>query len=85
LGAFYLRLTAKDADIYTYLEPLLNDYRKVRIRGVDGGYTITHVDEIVDSLLHDTSCFDVALPRIIARSHLVDAGKLSGKLLLSFS
>lgn len=33
LGAFYLRLTGKSKEIYQYLEPLLNDYRKLRVRG----------------------------------------------------
>jgi hypothetical protein len=33
LGAFYLRLTGKSKEIYQYLEPLLNDYRKLRARG----------------------------------------------------
>ncbi len=30
LGAFYMRLTGKPVETYQYLEPLLNDYRKVR-------------------------------------------------------
>ena len=30
LGAFYLRLTGSAKDIYQYLEPLYNDYRKIR-------------------------------------------------------
>jgi pre-mRNA-splicing factor 38A len=33
LGAFYLRLVGKAKEIYQYLEPLLNDYRKLRMRG----------------------------------------------------
>jgi pre-mRNA-splicing factor 38A len=37
LGAFYLRLTGKSKEIYQYLEPLLNDYRKLRVRA--GGNT----------------------------------------------
>jgi len=32
LGAFYLRLTGSAMDIYNYLEPLYNDYRKLRRR-----------------------------------------------------
>ena len=31
LGAFYMRMVAKPLDVYQYLEPLLNDYRKLRI------------------------------------------------------
>ncbi|OMP07421.1 Pre-mRNA-splicing factor 38 [Corchorus olitorius] len=68
LGAFYLRLTGIDTDIYRYLEPLYNDYRKVRRRSPDGKYSLTHVDEIIDELLTtDYSC-DIALPRI-KKSH----------------
>lgn len=36
LGAFYLRLTGTDVDVYRYLEPLYNDYRKVRQKLSDG-------------------------------------------------
>lgn len=47
-GAFYLRLVGRALDIYQYLEPLLNDYRKIRERCLDGKYRITHVDEVCD-------------------------------------
>lgn len=30
LGTFYLRLTGTSLDCYKYLEPLLNDFRKIR-------------------------------------------------------
>lgn len=36
LGAFYLRLTGSDVDVYRYLEPLYNDYRKLRQKVTDG-------------------------------------------------
>lgn len=36
LGAFYLRLTGTDIDVYRYLEPLYNDYRKLRQKLTDG-------------------------------------------------
>eukprot|EP00960_Hanusia_phi_P008098 231986-Hanusia_phi.AAC.1 len=54
LGAFYLRLTGRTLDIYQYLEPLLNDYRKLRYGcGVgdddgdktDGGDSVDYVDD----------------------------------------
>ena len=32
LGAFYMRLVGKPLDVYQYLEPLYNDYRRVRRR-----------------------------------------------------
>ncbi|KAL5701019.1 hypothetical protein ACHQM5_026401 [Ranunculus cassubicifolius] len=70
LGAFYLRLTGTDTDIYQYLEPLYNDYRKLRQKLNDGRFSLTHVDEVVDELLtKDYSC-DIALPRIKKRSTL---------------
>lgn len=36
LGAFYLRLTGTDIDVYRYLEHLYNDYRKLRRKLSDG-------------------------------------------------
>ncbi|KAL0375794.1 UNVERIFIED_CONTAM: Pre-splicing factor 38 [Sesamum calycinum] len=67
LGAFYLRLTGTDVDVYRYLEPLYNDYRKLRLKLNDGKFTLTHVDEFIDELLTtDYSC-DIALPRIRKR------------------
>ena len=36
LGAFYMRLTGTDIDVYRYLEPLYNDYRKLRQKLTDG-------------------------------------------------
>ncbi|GKE13571.1 pre-mRNA-splicing factor 38 [Tanacetum coccineum] len=67
LGAFYLRLTGTDIDVYRYLEPLYNDYRNLRRKMADGQYSLTHVDEVIDELLtKDYSC-DIALPRIKKR------------------
>ncbi|OMO55354.1 Pre-mRNA-splicing factor 38 [Corchorus capsularis] len=79
LGAFYLRLTGIDTDIYRYLEPLYNDYRKVRRRSPDGKYSLTHVDEVIDELLTtDYSC-DIALPRIKKRWTLESLGALDAR------
>lgn len=36
LGAFYLRLVGNTMDCYKYLEPLLNDYRKIRMQNREG-------------------------------------------------
>jgi pre-mRNA-splicing factor 38A len=36
LGAYYLRLVGSAIDCYKYLEPLYNDYRKIRIQRRDG-------------------------------------------------
>ncbi|CAM9544295.1 unnamed protein product [Choristocarpus tenellus] len=37
LGAFYLRLVGTPPDIFQYLEPLYNDYRKIKMRKTPGG------------------------------------------------
>ncbi|GAB2277383.1 hypothetical protein Dimus_012086 [Dionaea muscipula] len=76
LGAFYLRLTGSDPDIYLYLEPLYNDYRKLRLKKSDGQFLLSHVDEFIDELLtKDYSC-DIALPRIKKRWNLETIGAL---------
>ncbi|PIA61243.1 hypothetical protein AQUCO_00300640v1 [Aquilegia coerulea] len=76
LGAFYLRLTGTDTDVYQYLEPLYNDYRKLRQKLNDGRFSLTHVDELIDELLtKDYSC-DIALPRIKKRWTLESIGTL---------
>ena len=63
LGAYYLRLTGTALDCYKYLEPLLNDYRKIRSQKRDGNFELTHMDEFIDSLLHDERVCDVQCPR----------------------
>ncbi len=50
LGAYYLRLTGRPAEIYQYLEPLYNDYRKLRRRLGTGEYGLSHMDEFVDEV-----------------------------------
>ncbi|KAK6915637.1 Pre-mRNA-splicing factor 38 [Dillenia turbinata] len=76
LGAFYLRLTGTDTDVYQYLEPLYNDYRKLRQKLPDGNFALTHMDEVIDELLtKDHSC-DIALPRIKKRWTLESLGTL---------
>lgn len=48
LGAYYLRLTGTALDCYNYLEPLLNDFRKIRCQDRNGGkykYKIVNMSE----------------------------------------
>ncbi|KAJ0394193.1 hypothetical protein ATCC90586_005137 [Pythium insidiosum] len=76
LGAVYLRLVGKSLDVYRLLEPMYSDYRKIRKRNVIG-WEITHVDEIIDSLLTEEFYMDLALPRLefymdLALPRLVD-------------
>lgn len=63
-GAFYLRLVGKPLEVYQYLEPLYNDYRRIRIRTEEGHFALTHVDELMDEMLRNEYLFDIALPRV---------------------
>jgi uncharacterized membrane protein YgcG len=76
LGALYLRLVGKPVEVYQYLEPLLNDYRKVRHHTPTGAFALTHVDEFVWDLLSKDQCCDIALPRIPDRVALENTGQL---------
>lgn len=77
LGAFYLRLTGRPADIYAQLEPLMNDYRPLRRRDVTE-WTLTTMDDFVDDLLRCDRVCGIALPRLPKREVLVEAGYLDG-------
>lgn len=79
LGAFYLRLVGSAQDVYTYLEPLLADWRKLAARTPYKSY-ILHMDEFVDSLLTEESVFGVNLPHILKRPALEAAGKLEPRV-----
>jgi len=50
LAAFYIRMTRSDKDVYTWLEPLLEDHRKLRRKGRNGT-SLTYVDVFIDDLL----------------------------------
>lgn len=67
LGAFYLRLVCSPAQVYEYLEPLLTDYRKLRVRCKSGTFKLSHVDELIDSLLWNDYACNIALPRLPPR------------------
>ena len=77
LGAFYMRLTGRPADIYEQLEPLLNDYRPLRRRDMTD-WTLTTMDEFVDDLLTQDRVCGIALPRLPKREVLEEAGYLDG-------
>ena len=77
LGAFYLRLTGRPAEIYEQIEPLYNDFRKLRFR-TPTGWEITHVDEFADELLTSDRYCGIALPHLPKREVLVSAGYLDG-------
>lgn len=55
LGAFYLRLTGTDTDVYQYLEPLYNDYRKLRRKLADGSKLLIYVFKCSSNFLNEGS------------------------------
>ncbi|KAG5674901.1 hypothetical protein PVAND_004846 [Polypedilum vanderplanki] len=80
LGAFYLRLTAPAIECYKYLEPLYNDYRKLRRQNRMGHYEIVYMDEFIDELLIKDRVCDVILPRIQKRQVLEENGELEQRV-----
>lgn len=76
LGAFYMRLTGRPQEVYRYLEPLLNDYRRVRLRDRTGNFCLSHIDELVDDMLRVDYMFSIALPKLPSRTVLEATGQL---------
>uniref|UniRef100_A0A914XRH9 Pre-mRNA-splicing factor 38 n=1 Tax=Plectus sambesii TaxID=2011161 RepID=A0A914XRH9_9BILA len=76
LGAFYLRLTFASAEIYKYLEPLFNDYRKLRWMNNQGRFELLHMDEFIDQLLREERLCDIQLPRLQKRQALEEVADL---------
>ncbi|KAK6021017.1 PRP38 family protein, partial [Ostertagia ostertagi] len=76
LGAMYLRLTFTSVEIYKYLEPLFNDYRKLRYMNKLGRFELVYMDEFIDNLLREERYCDIQLPRLQKRQALEEAGEL---------
>lgn len=70
LAAFYIRLTFRHKFVYKTLEPLYNDYRKLRAIDSQGNFYITHVDEFVDNLIVKPELFDITFPLLPKRRAL---------------
>lgn len=62
LGSFYLRLIGDAAEIYKCLEPMLADYRKLRVRQLEGKVVLSHVDEFIFDCLTKSNLLDIDLP-----------------------
>uniref|UniRef100_H2ZFB4 Pre-mRNA-splicing factor 38 n=1 Tax=Ciona savignyi TaxID=51511 RepID=H2ZFB4_CIOSA len=80
LGAFYMRITGKSLECYKYLEPLLNDFRKIKFQKRDGNFVVTHMDEFIDELLREERSCDVILPRIQKRQILEELEQLDPRI-----
>ena len=76
LAAFYVRLTFDAVDVYKTLEPLLGDYRKLRRRKREGGYSLTFFDQFVDDLLTKDRVCGTSLRKLPQRVLLEDLGQL---------
>lgn len=76
LGAIYMRLVGTSLDCYNYLEPLYNDYRKIRRKNKMGKMELSHMDEFIDELLREERACDVILPRIQKRQVLESSNQL---------
>lgn len=80
LAAFYVRLTyEKDEEVYTTLEPLLSDRRKLKRRTREG-WALTYVDEFVDDLLQKSRVCATTLPKLNPRTFLEDEGRLEPRV-----
>ncbi|KAF8744546.1 Transketolase, pyrimidine binding domain, partial [Rhizoctonia solani] len=76
LAAMYIRMTFPPVEVYELLEPLLKDYRKLRLRNM-AGYSLTFMDEFVDQLLTEERVCDIILPRLAKREVLEETEGLA--------
>ncbi|KAJ1606193.1 putative PRP38 pre-mRNA splicing factor family member [Cryptosporidium canis] len=76
LGIVYLRLTESSVVIHKSIEHLYQDYRRIRIRNLDGSFGIIYLDELVEICLCERKFLDLDLPYIQKRSILVKQGHL---------
>ncbi|KAF1917515.1 Pre-mRNA-splicing factor 38, partial [Ampelomyces quisqualis] len=75
LAAFYIRLAWEPVEIYTTLEPLLTDYRKIKRRLKDT-FTLTHIDQFIDDLLTKDRMCATSLWKLPSRANLEDLDML---------
>ena len=78
LGAMYIRMTCKAEEIYTLLEPLYEDFRKLIIRNNYGKWQVITMDEFIDILLTEELVCNIALPFLLPRNKLENIGTLNG-------
>jgi len=75
LAALYIRMTFRAVDVFELLEPLLKDYRKLRLRDMSG-YSLVFMDEFVYELLTEERVCDIIMPRLIKRQVLEENGDI---------
>lgn len=79
LGAMYFRMTGKGDEIFRYLEPLYNDFRKLAYRS-SKGWDVVHMDVFIERLLTEEIVCEVALPYLIKRFKLEALGTLQPRV-----
>lgn len=79
LAAFYIRLTRRAKDVYTLLEPYLEDRRKLRRKG-RAGTSLTFMDEFVDDLLVKDRICGTSLWKMPSRDLLEDLDELEPRV-----
>lgn len=65
-------------EVYQTLEPLLNDYRRIRLRRPDGSFELSYIDDPVDQMLTRDSLFNISPPRLPDRTVLESTGQFPG-------
>ena len=75
----HLLFAHTEQDVYKYLEPLLEDFRKLR-RRTTMGWELTTMDKFVDELLEEGYSCDIALPRLPSRIKLEDIKALEKRV-----
>lgn len=80
LAAMYVRLTFSSLEVYETLEPMLNDYRKLRFRNMSGMYHITYMDEFIYELLTKERVCELILPRLTRRDVLEETEGLAPRI-----
>ena len=79
LALFYVRLTRTDKDVYTTLEPFLEDRRKLR-RKARAGTSLTFMDVFVDDLLTKDRVCATSLWKMRKRDILEDLELLDARV-----
>ena len=80
IAALYARLTFPSLQVYETLEPMLEDYRKLRFREMSGTYHITYMDEFINDLLTKDRVCELILPRMTRRDVLEEMEGLAPRM-----
>jgi pre-mRNA-splicing factor 38A len=80
IAAMYVRLAFSSLEVYEILEPMLEDYRRLRFRQMSGNYHITYMDEFVNDLLTKERVCELILPRLTKRIVLEESEGLAPRI-----